>query len=124
MFTSIVYTSLSMAETGHMASNGPSDTIIQVHPDTNNSTVAWQKIRTKQRQRSVVDLLPIDTAVRPDMTRFVCISDTHNQIDRIPKPGIPDGDVLLHAGDFSSNGRTKDVKAFNLFLVSVDILLI
>lgn len=30
-------------------------------------------------------------------TRFVCISDTHNRT-----PAVPDGDVLLHAGDISA----------------------
>jgi hypothetical protein len=33
-------------------------------------------------------------------TRFVCISDTHSRI--YP---IPDGDVLLHAGDITGSGR-------------------
>ena len=32
-------------------------------------------------------------------TRFVCISDTHNCT-----PAVPDGDVLLHAGDISAGG--------------------
>ena len=32
--------------------------------------------------------------------RFVCTSDTHNQTDGYNFQ-IPDGDVLLHAGDFS-----------------------
>ena len=30
-------------------------------------------------------------------TRFVCISDTHDST-----PAVPDGDVLLHAGDISA----------------------
>lgn len=32
--------------------------------------------------------------------RFVCTSDTHNQTHRF-KYHLPDGDVLVHAGDFS-----------------------
>lgn len=32
--------------------------------------------------------------------RIVCTSDTHNQTDRCNFT-VPDGDVLLHAGDFS-----------------------
>lgn len=31
-------------------------------------------------------------------TRFVCISDTHGRT-----PAVPDGDILLHAGDISAN---------------------
>ena len=38
----------------------------------------------------------------------------HDQVD------IPDGDVLLCAGDFTNYGTKKDVKAFNEFLNSKD----
>lgn len=37
--------------------------------------------------------------------RIVCISDTHNR----PLPGIPDGDVLVHAGDLTMRGSEKEV---------------
>ena len=37
--------------------------------------------------------------------RFVCASDTHMMRDRVP---IPDGDVLIHAGDFTMRGELKD----------------
>jgi len=39
-----------------------------------------------------------------DYVRFVCISDTHNDHKRIK---VPDGDVLLHAGDFTKFGTEK-----------------
>ncbi|MBK04634.1 MAG: metallophosphoesterase [Deltaproteobacteria bacterium] len=45
--------------------------------------------------------------------RIVAISDTHtkhNQFD------IPDGDVLIHAGDFTSRGKQKEIRRFNNFL--------
>ena len=45
--------------------------------------------------------------------RIVCTSDTHNQIDRLP---IPDGDVFLHAGDFSMGGSPEEIVRFNSFL--------
>lgn len=35
------------------------------------------------------------------MIRFVCISDTHTR-DQF---NVPDGDVLLHAGDFTNVGE-------------------
>lgn len=45
--------------------------------------------------------------------RFVCISDTHDVTD----PAIvPHGDVLLHCGDFTANGRIHEVESFNVFL--------
>lgn len=45
--------------------------------------------------------------------KIVCISDTHNQHDRLT---VPDGDVLVHAGDFSMVGERGDVLEFNRWL--------
>lgn len=86
---------------------------ITVHPETNNPTRVWDTIRYKQK----VDVVtPVDPATpKPkDHVRFVCISDTHSKTDRIPD--IPDGDVLIHAGDFTKICRRKEVKNFNDFL--------
>ncbi|GLB35148.1 putative metallo-dependent phosphatase [Lyophyllum shimeji] len=47
-------------------------------------------------------------------TRFVCISDTHSQI--FP---VPDGDVLLHAGDLSSWGHPEQVEVTLTWLSSL-----
>jgi predicted phosphodiesterase len=38
------------------------------------------------------------------MTRFVCISDTHNATIKLPK-----GDVLIHAGDLTNQGSFSEV---------------
>lgn len=38
--------------------------------------------------------------------RVVCISDTHNQQDRVI---VPAGNMLIHAGDFSFDGSVRDV---------------
>lgn len=43
--------------------------------------------------------------------RLVCISDTHGMHRRIP--AIPDGDVLIHAGDFLGAGSLNDVVELN-----------
>jgi predicted phosphodiesterase len=45
--------------------------------------------------------------------RLVCLSDTHNLHDRL---SVPDGDVLVHAGDFSARGAEREVAAFGAFL--------
>lgn len=45
--------------------------------------------------------------------RLVCISDTHNQHDALK---LPEGDVLIHAGDFTGMGRTHEVEAFAKWL--------
>ena len=39
-------------------------------------------------------------------TRFVCISDTHNS-----NVHLPDGDVLIHAGDLTNQGSHSEVRS-------------
>jgi Icc-related predicted phosphoesterase len=46
-----------------------------------------------------------------DIMRIVCISDTHSLEKDIVHP-IPEGDVLIHAGDISNKGGEKDVTNF------------
>lgn len=41
--------------------------------------------------------------------RIVCLSDTHTLHDAVH---VPEGDVLVHAGDFSSRGNKKEIEAF------------
>lgn len=45
------------------------------------------------------------------MTRIVCISDTHGK--RLGREGIPipDGDVLIHAGDLTETGQIAQVQS-------------
>jgi predicted phosphohydrolase len=45
--------------------------------------------------------------------RIVCLSDTHNRQSRID---VPDGDLLLHAGDFTMGGRRSEIESFNAWL--------
>lgn len=44
----------------------------------------------------------------PRPLKFVCISDTHRRHDG---PAVPDGDVLIHAGDLTSRGSLAEVAA-------------
>ncbi|WP_339804881.1 metallophosphatase domain-containing protein [uncultured Marinobacter sp.] len=46
--------------------------------------------------------------------RLVCISDTHSLHRRIPE--IPDGDVLIHAGDCLGAGTLSNVEELNEWL--------
>ena len=45
--------------------------------------------------------------------RIIMISDNHNQYDGLT---IPDGDVLIHAGDYSGMSTTEELIAFNVWL--------
>ncbi|MGD9630786.1 MAG: metallophosphatase domain-containing protein [Pyrinomonadaceae bacterium] len=42
--------------------------------------------------------------------RIVCISDTHNCNEKID---VPDGDLLIHAGDATTVGTVEQLRAFN-----------
>ena len=42
--------------------------------------------------------------------KVVFISDTHNKLAQIP---VPDGDLLIHAGDFTGRGSLEEIKLFN-----------
>ena len=48
------------------------------------------------------------------MVRFVVISDTHScELTDKDKPvSVPQGDVLLHCGDFTRVGAPNEIKAF------------
>src|SRR5688500_16441231 len=47
--------------------------------------------------------------------RIVAVSDTHTFEDEI---AIPDGDVLIHAGDATINGKPQEIAAFGKWLDS------
>jgi Icc-related predicted phosphoesterase len=49
--------------------------------------------------------------------RIVCLSDTH--LRHAGGPAIPDGDVLVHAGDFTKSGTLPEVAAFDAFLATL-----
>ena len=48
--------------------------------------------------------------------KIVAISDTHSLHDSLI---IPPGDILVHAGDITSEGTINEVKAFNEYLGSL-----
>lgn len=45
--------------------------------------------------------------------KLVCISDTHNQHDSVV---LPEGDILVHAGDFTNRGLPGEVRDFLVWL--------
>lgn len=48
-------------------------------------------------------------------TRFVCISDTHNQTPKLPR-----GDVLIHAGDLTNQGSFSELQKTVRWLEAAD----
>lgn len=50
--------------------------------------------------------------------RFVCISDTHTHTENLAEK-LPDGDILIHAGDFTRSSTKRDIIKFNNFLGTI-----
>ena len=80
-------------------------------------TIAWEKLRVKQICEKLT-LNDASQAKQPGNLRFVCISDTHTRTDGLAGK-IPEGDILVHAGDFTNVGETGGVKKFSEFLQSL-----
>jgi len=45
--------------------------------------------------------------------RVVCLSDTHGKHRKID---VPDGDLLIHSGDFCSGGKESEARNFSAWL--------
>lgn len=50
------------------------------------------------------------------MPRIVCVSDTHSYHDQTV---IPNGDILVHAGDITRHGELEDVESFDRWLATL-----
>jgi len=72
----------------------------------------WQQISHTQTIIPYRKMNPL-TPKPANHIRFVCISDTHNVTESLV---LPEGDVLLHAGDFTEIGEPLEVQAFVEFL--------
>ncbi|VEN37987.1 unnamed protein product [Callosobruchus maculatus] len=85
---------------------------VEVHPLTDNPTEAWKSISKEQTIVQLNVAIP-SLPVAPDQVRVVCMSDTH-----VRKIGfdVPDGDVFIHAGDFSNIGDRPSIIFFNQWI--------
>ena len=84
-------------------------------------TRAWDIVRSVRgdaRKLAIDDFCGEKLPPKRDGTlRFVCISDTHSYESKTMSmstalESIPDGDVLLHCGDFTNTGKLAEVSAF------------
>ncbi|KAK7477217.1 hypothetical protein BaRGS_00031528 [Batillaria attramentaria] len=92
---------------------------IQIDIDTNSNSpdVAWQRLQESHRVRAVCSDLNLTPTPRKCL-RVVCLSDTHGQVERKPEflARVPDGDILLHAGDFTMGGDPGEIMNFDGFM--------
>ncbi|MFH4979668.1 hypothetical protein AB6A40_006377 [Gnathostoma spinigerum] len=72
----------------------------------------WRQYLKAGRISEPAKTLRLNTPIFEDKVRFVCISDTHEKLGEILTK-IPDGDILIHAGDFTDNGEIGEVIKFN-----------
>jgi len=87
---------------------------IQVDPLTNTPDTLWEHYQ-EQQGRVCKEISPLVDPKSPkpaNCVRFVCIADTHGHLKEILSK-IPDGDVLIHAGDWTNFGDTAEIEKFN-----------
>ncbi|XP_006819300.1 metallophosphoesterase domain-containing protein 1-like [Saccoglossus kowalevskii] len=95
-----------------MAGHGCND-LITVDPDSTNPDKAWKRMMCKYKK---VKPLATSELRKEGYTRFVCVSDTHSKTDHRMMPPIPDGDILLHAGDFTMHSGVSEIDLFSKWL--------
>ncbi|GMS98898.1 hypothetical protein PENTCL1PPCAC_21073, partial [Pristionchus entomophagus] len=82
--------------------------------DENSQEVLWNAVKHRYVQWN----LTIDDGevnrppIRGHFLKVVCTSDTHGNLWQI-MDRIPDGDVLIHAGDFTNFGTIDEIAEFN-----------
>lgn len=81
-----------------------------VHKLTNDPTLAWKELLETQIYQEI-QLPELDETIPENMVRIVCMSDTHSHQKFQFK--IPNGDIFIHAGDFTKTGALKEVIDFN-----------
>jgi Icc-related predicted phosphoesterase len=86
--------------------------IIRADPLAHKPIDLWKKYLRQGRIVEPAKILRLNAPIHDNKVRFVCISDTHGKMDEILHL-IPDGDVLIHAGDFTDYGDVGEVIKFN-----------
>lgn len=87
---------------------------LQVHQLTNDPTSAWREI-SKQQRVIKITMKPPNPEIPNNKVRVVCMSDTHSLTPHI-KFDVPDGDIFIHAGDFTKCGKREEVIEFNTWI--------
>lgn len=87
---------------------------VNIHPLTQNPTAAWEDLKKTQRVIKIT-MKPPKNEIPEDKVRVICMSDTHS-LQNGMKHDIPDGDIFIHAGDFTRCGGKDEIIEFNQFL--------
>ncbi|KAJ3663776.1 hypothetical protein Zmor_008003 [Zophobas morio] len=95
------------------------ESAITVHPLSHNPTEAFTELSKKQKFTLLQTPTDISTPVQSGHVRIVCMSDTHSEYDNFTFRIIPDGDIFIHAGDFSMWGEDHEIIKFNNWIKSL-----
>ncbi|OQR84893.1 calcineurin-like phosphoesterase [Achlya hypogyna] len=82
-----------------------------------DADATWRRLAPFQYFEPGYVLPRVASPKTPGFLRVVVISDTHGLHDDMD--AVPDGDILLHAGDFTDTGDRDEVLAFNAFLAKL-----
>jgi len=83
-------------------------------PEDGDPDVAWMLMK-KQQKIEKVDVATLSSGpMDASKLRVVCVSDTHGRHRALGK--IPEGDVLVCAGDFTEMGSLQEVEEFSAWL--------
>ena len=83
-----------------------------------NAHAVWEKIASTQKVEAVQPIDP-GSSKPPGHTRFVCMSDTHHVGPKIDPKSVPKGDILLHAGDLTSDGSLSELFEFHEWIAKL-----
>uniref|UniRef100_A0A914DHY1 Calcineurin-like phosphoesterase domain-containing protein n=1 Tax=Acrobeloides nanus TaxID=290746 RepID=A0A914DHY1_9BILA len=88
--------------------------VVEAEPFSNDPNRLWKEwfASGKRICKKIVAPVEFQEPIHRDKVRFVCISDTHEQLDKL-LPHIPNGDVLVHCGDFTNTGDREELEEFN-----------
>ncbi|CCD64762.1 Calcineurin-like phosphoesterase domain-containing protein [Caenorhabditis elegans] len=84
----------------------------RIDPDAENElwdSIKHTKVQNIVEKNAIGEINSPPTDGTPYL-KVVCISDTHEQLHNVT---VPDGDVLIHAGDFTNNGKREELIKFN-----------
>ena len=74
-------------------------------------------LATTQERGMAHTVILIDDVESQESARIVVVSDTHTFHAELGV--VPDGDIFIHAGDFTKKGTAKEVGAFNDWLATL-----
>ncbi|GMS85510.1 hypothetical protein PENTCL1PPCAC_7685, partial [Pristionchus entomophagus] len=82
--------------------------------DNSSQDLLWEAVKHRyvQWNLSIVDGEVNRPPIRGHYLKVVCISDTHANLSQI-MDRIPDGDVLIHTGDFTKFGSVEEIAEFD-----------